>query len=132
MSERVVGLMVGRENTFPQPFLDVVNSKGAAVGVRAEMAVLGGAAVPKTVVLPNKEYVPDIDPQVSLRNLQFPLDWEAIVGYTGLPAVLKPNTGGGWKDVHVVGSIEELIRAYDTSGQKTMILQEFIDWQDYV
>ena len=44
MSERVVGLMVGRENTFPQPFLDIVNSKGAAVGVRAEMAVLGGAA----------------------------------------------------------------------------------------
>src|SRR6266511_2527949 len=192
MSERVVGLMVGRENTFPQPFLDVVNSKGAAVGVRAEMAVLGGAAelqepryavivdrishevpyfrahlksaalmgtvvvndpfwweadekffectlarklgvaVPKTVVLPNKEYIPDIDPQVSLRNLQFPLDWEAIVGYTGLPAVLKPNTGGGWKDVFIVNSVEELITAYDQTGLKTMILQEFIDWDDYV
>src|SRR5437870_12188391 len=192
MSERLVGLMVGRENTFPQPFLDVVNGKGASVGVRAEMATLGGAAeleeprysvivdrishevpyfrahlksaalmgtvvvndpfwweadekffectlarklgvaVPRTVVLPNKEYIPDIDPQVSLRNLQFPVDWEGIVAYTGMPAVLKPNTGGGWKDVHVVGSIDELIRAYDTSGQKTRILQEFIDWQDYV
>ena len=86
-----------------------------------------GVAVPKTVVLPNKEYIPDIDPAVSLRNLRFPLDWEAIVAYTGLPAVLKPNTGGGWKDVHVVDSLEELWRAYDTSGQKTMILQEFID-----
>src|SRR2546421_11170885 len=191
MSERMVGLMVGRENTFPQPFLDVVNARGEAVGVRAEMALLGGAAeyeepryavivdrishevpyyrahlksaalmgtvvindpfwweadekffectlarklgvaVPRTVVLPNKEYLPDIDPSVSLRNLEFPLDWEAIVGYTGLPAVLKPNTGGGWKDVSVVGSMEELWAAYDASGQKTMILQEFIDWQDY-
>src|SRR6266487_1395720 len=43
MSERVVGLLVGRENTFPQPFIDVVNERGAAKGVRAEMAVLGGA-----------------------------------------------------------------------------------------
>src|SRR5438093_12240843 len=169
MSERVVGLMVGRENTFPQPFLDVVNGKGAAVGVRAEMAVLGGAAelqepryavivdrishevpyfrahlksaalmgtvvvndpfwweadekffectlarklgvaVPKTVVLPNKEYIPYIDPSRSLRNLAYPLDWEGIVGYTGLPAALKPNTGGGGRDVYVTPSIGALI-----------------------
>src|SRR5437660_552588 len=191
MSERI-GLLVGRENTFPQPFLDAVNEKGRAEGIQAEMAVLGGAAemeepgyavivdrishevpfyraalksavllgtvvvsdpfwweadekffectlarkvgvaVPKTVVLPNKEYIPDIDHQLSLRNLRHPLDWEAMTAYTGLPAVLKPNTGGGWKDVHIVDSIGQLIAAYDTSGQKTMILQEFIDWQDYV
>jgi glutathione synthase/RimK-type ligase-like ATP-grasp enzyme len=49
-----------------------------------------------------------------------------------MPAVLKPNTGGGWKDVHIVHSIDDLVRAYDTTGQKTMILQEFIDWQDYL
>jgi hypothetical protein len=187
-----VGLLVGRENTFPPPFLDVVNQRGAAQGVTAELAQLGGAAeleepvyavivdrishevpyyrahlksaalmgtvvindpfwweadekffectlarklgvaVPKTVVLPNKEYIPDIDLQQSLRNLRYPLDWEAIVAYTGLPAVLKPNTGGGWKDVYIVDSIEQLIAAYDQTGQKTMILQEFIDWQDYV
>src|SRR5919109_179832 len=138
MSERVVGLMVGRENTFPQPFLDTVNAKGQAVGVRAELARLGGAAelqppryavivdrishevpyfrahlksaalmgtvvvndpfwweadekffectlarklgvaVPRTVVLPNKDYVPDIDPQASLRNLRYPIGWEEI------------------------------------------------------
>jgi hypothetical protein len=189
---KVVGLLVGRENTFPGPFLDVVNQKGAADGITAELAVLGGTseifeprhavlvdrishevpyyrahlksavllgtavindpfwweadekffectlarklgvAVPKTVVLPNKQYIPDIDHRSSLRNLQFPLDWEHIVSYTGLPAVLKPNTGGGWKDVFVVRTIEELITAYDQTGLKTMILQEFIDWDDYV
>ncbi len=189
---KVVGLLVGRENTFPQPFLDRVNERGRREGVRAEVAVLGGTreleqpeyavivdrishevpyyrahlksaalmgtvvvndpfwweadekffectlarklgvAVPKTVVLPNKEYIPDIDLQRSLRNLMYPLDWEGIVRYTGLPAVLKPNTGGGWKDVFIVRSMDELIRAYDTTGQKTMILQEFIDWEDYV
>jgi hypothetical protein len=139
--------MVGRENTFPGPFIDAVNRKGGPAGVTAGMAQLGGAAeleqpayavlvdrishevpyyrahlkgaalmgtvvvndpfwweaddkffecalarrlgvaVPRTVVLPNKEYVPDIDPGTSLRNLRFPLDWDGIVGYVGLPAV---------------------------------------------
>ena len=190
--KKIIGLLIGRENTFPVPFLDLVNHRGAPEGISAELAVLGGTselaeqhhavlvdrishevpyyrahlksavlmgtvvindpfwwesdekffectlarklgvAVPKTVVLPNKQYIPDIDQQRSLRNLQFPLDWEALVRYTGLPAVLKPNTGGGWKDVFIVNSVEELITAYDQTGLKTMILQEFIDWDDYV
>ena len=91
-----------------------------------------GVAVPKTVVLPNKDYIPDIDHQKSLRNLKYPMDWERIVAYTGLPAVLKPNTGGGWKDVYIVHSIDQLLSAFDQTGKKTMILQEFIDWDDYV
>ena len=190
--KKIIGLLIGRENTFPVPFLDLVNQRGAPEGISAELAVLGGTselaeqhhavlvdrishevpyyrahlksavlmgtvvindpfwwesdekffectlarklgvAVPKTVVLPNKQYIPDIDQQRSLRNLQFPLDWEALVRYTGLPAVLKPNTGGGWKDVFIVNSVEELITAYDQTGLKTMILQEFINWDDYV
>src|SRR5437660_152615 len=165
--KKIIGLLVGRENTFPGPFLDIVNQKGRADGISAELAVLGGTtelaeqyhavlvdrishevpyyrahlksavllgttvindpfwweadekffectlarklgvAVPKTVVLPNKQYIPDIDHKSSLRNLQFPLDWEHIVSYTGLPAVLKPNTGGGWKDVFIARSIQE-------------------------
>ena len=91
-----------------------------------------GVAVPRTVVLPNKEYIADLDPETSLRNLRFPLDWEQIVRYVGLPAVLKPNTGGGWKSVTVVGSLSELLAAYDRSGLQTMILQEFIPWDDYL
>jgi hypothetical protein len=91
-----------------------------------------GVAVPRTIVLPNKDYPPDIDQQKSLRNLSYPMDWDGIVAYTGLPAVMKPNTGGGWKDVYLVHSVEELVAAYDQTGTKTMILQEFIDWEDYV
>src|SRR5919201_4989413 len=189
---KTVGLLVGRENTFPEPFLEAVNHAGRGDGIRAEMVRLGGTeeleepayavivdrishdvpyyrahlksaalmgtvvvndpfwweadekffectlarklgvAVPKTVVLPNKDYIPEIDREHSLRNLHFPLDWERLLRYTGLPAVLKPNTGGGWTDVHIIHSLDELIRAYDGTGQKTMILQEFIDWQDYL
>ncbi|MBJ7603741.1 MAG: hypothetical protein JF888_11200 [Candidatus Dormibacteraeota bacterium] len=191
-SSRRVGLLVGREQTFPEPFLHVLNHRGADNGVTAELARLGGpgehdepdyavlidrishevpyyrahlksavlmgaavindpfwweadekffectlarklgVAVPRSVVLPNKEYIADIDHELSLRNLQFPLDWERIISYVGLPAVLKPNTGGGWKDVSVVHSLEELWAAYDKTGQKTMILQEYIKWDDYL
>ena len=38
-----------------------------------------GVASPKTVVLPNKDYIPGIKHDESLRNLEFPLDWEGIV-----------------------------------------------------
>ncbi|MGA9775524.1 MAG: hypothetical protein WBU92_06335 [Candidatus Dormiibacterota bacterium] len=191
--EAKVGLLVGVENTFPEPFIAAVNERGRAHSVVAEMCRLGGTpefdsvqryqvivdrishevpfyraylksatlqgtvvvndpfwweadekffectlarrlgvAVPRTVVLPNKEYIPYIDPERSLRNLQYPLDWEGMVGYTGLPAVLKPNTGGGWRDVYMVDTMEDLIHAYDQTATKTMILQERIEWQDYL
>src|SRR5581483_10614558 len=150
----VVGILVGRENTFPSAFIETVDRKGASRGVRAEMASLGGAreietpryavivdrishevpyfrahlksaalqgtivvndpfwceadekffqctlarklgvAVPKTVVLPNKSYISDVN-EGSLRNLVYPLDWDGLIAYVGLPAILKPNTGGG-------------------------------------
>jgi hypothetical protein len=185
-----IGLLVGRENTFPQPFIDRVNAKGGGE-VTAELCSLGGTAhesrpeyrlivdrmsheipyyrqylkacvlrgtlvvndpfwwtaddkffecalareigvaVPKTVVLPNKSYVEGVTGE-SLRNLKFPLDWQAIVDYTGLPAFLKPSLGGGWKNVYKVNSIEELIWAYDQTGILPMILQENIEFEGYV
>ncbi len=91
-----------------------------------------GVASPKTVVLPNKEYVPGIVPNESLRNLKYPLDWQAIVDYVGLPCVLKDAHGGGWKQVHVCHSLQELINAYDQSGLLTMIVQEFIKFEHFV
>lgn len=184
-----IGLIVGREETFPQAFLERVNSKNVQ-GVTAELVKLGGTrmdeeipyrvivdrmsqevpyyrvylkkavaegtivinnpfwwtaddkffecvlaqklgvAVPRTVVLPNHSYDADVVP-ASFRNLVYPMPWEELVAYTGLPAVLKPAIGGGWKNVSIVSSIEELIRAYDQSGTLQMILQEFIQFENY-
>jgi glutathione synthase/RimK-type ligase-like ATP-grasp enzyme len=67
-----------------------------------------------------------------LRNLEYPLDWEAIVDYVGLPCILKDAHGGGWKDVYVCRSMEELIHHYDESGLLLMIVQEFIEWDHFV
>ncbi|HMV32780.1 MAG TPA: hypothetical protein PKA50_11715 [Gemmatimonadales bacterium] len=188
MTKRV-GLLVGREWSFPPKFLEEVNRRNA--GVTAEMVSIGavamdqpcpydvivdrishevpfyrtylkqcvlegvavvnnpfmwtaddklfgaalisklGVASPKTVVLPNKDYVPGIVPQESLKNMQL-VDWEGLVRTIGLPCVLKDAHGGGWRDVYICHSLEELIRRYDESGLLTMIVQEFIQFDQFV
>ncbi|MEZ4515415.1 MAG: hypothetical protein R3C44_00775 [Chloroflexota bacterium] len=185
-----VGLLVGREWSFPPAFIAEVNRRDE--GVTAEMAKLGGTrmdepceyaviidrishevpyyrsylknavlqgttvvnnpfmwtaddkffeaslatklgvASPKTIVLPNKDYVPGIVHDESLRNLSYPLDWDALLDYVGLPCVLKDAHGGGWRDVYICHTKEDVWHSYNQSGLTTMILQEFIKWDHYV
>jgi hypothetical protein len=91
-----------------------------------------GVAVPRTVMLPSHSYIPAIDPNKSLRNLEYPLDWEGIAKYVGFPAIMKPADGGGWKNVSRVNNLDELLRDYNKSGTLVMTLQEFIDFDEYV
>ena len=92
-----------------------------------------GLAIPKTVLLPQKSYPADVDIQPeSLRNLDYPIDWDGLLDYVGRPAILKPYSGGGWKHVYKVHNREELIAAYDGTGPYCMTLQEFIDFKEYV
>ena len=91
-----------------------------------------GVAVPRTTLLPQKSYAKSIDLKRSLRNLQFPLDWQAIAEYIGFPAILKPADGGGWRNVTKVHDMAELMRAYDESKELVMTLQQFIDFDEYV
>ncbi|HYV97451.1 MAG TPA: hypothetical protein VE967_08370, partial [Gemmatimonadaceae bacterium] len=71
-------------------------------------------------------------PAESLRNLVYPLDWKAIADHIGLPCILKDAHGGGWKEVFVCRSLEELIHNYNETGLLTMIVQEFIEWDQFV
>ena len=184
-----VGLLVGRERSFPDALIAEINGRNS--GVEAEYIKLGsvssdetcpyavildrishevvfyqpylkaavlsgtrvinnpfwrladdkffgtalvqklGIAVPKTLILPSHSYPQDIIPE-SLSNLKYPFDWEAVVQFTGLPAFMKPHWGGGWKDVHRINTIDELIEKYNQTGRLCMMVQEFIDWQKYV
>jgi hypothetical protein len=110
------------------PFMWTADDKffGAALATKL------GIAHPKTVVLPNKEYIPGVIHEESLRNLEYPLDWQGVIDYVGLPCILKDAHGGGWKDVYVCRSLEELIHHYDTSGLLTMVVQEFIEWDQFI
>ena len=98
----------------------------------ATLATKLGVASPKTVALPNKSYVPGIVPSESLRNLEFPLDWEGIARHVGMPCILKDAHGGGWKEVYVCQSLDELLHHYDNSGLLTMVVQEFIKWDQFI
>ena len=98
----------------------------------ATLATKLGVASPRTVALPNKSYVPGIVPGESLRNLEFPLDWEGVARHVGMPCILKDAHGGGWKEVYVCRSLEELLHHYDNSGLLTMVVQEFIEWDQFV
>ena len=185
-----VGLLIGREQSFPEAFIKEVNDRDQ--GVEAELVMLGGTSIsgpnpyavildrisqdvpyyrsylknavlqgvqvinnpfmwtaddkffgatlakrlgiacPKTIALPNKDYGPGIVHPESLRNLIAPLDWQAIVDHVGLPCVLKDAHGGSLKQVFVCHSVDELVYRYDQSGRRTMVVQEFIDWEHYV
>ena len=188
-----IGLLCGREYSFPPAFLDSVNRAGARHDIRAELVTLTGTkmgeasgysvivdrisheveyyraflkhavlegtyvinnpfwwtaddkffnysvanklgvAVPKTVVLPQKAYPADVDLTAeSLRNLGYPIEWDALLDYVGRPAILKPYSGGGWKHVYKVHDRQELIDAYDRTAPYCMTLQEFIDFGQYV
>jgi hypothetical protein len=98
----------------------------------AGLATCLGVASPRTAILPNKEYIEGIVLGESLRNLKYPMDWQAIAGYVGMPAILKDAWGGGWRHVYKINNVDELIAAYDQTGLLTMMLQEFIEWDHYV
>jgi hypothetical protein len=185
-----VGILVGREVTFPEAIINSINEKGGGE-IQAEMMKVGGirldepkrydliidrishevpyyramlkrmalegtyivnnpfwwsaddkffnyslaaklgVAIPKTVLLPQEKYIPDITSE-SLRNLEFPIDWEGIVNYVGFPAFLKPFDGGGWKNVSKIHSLEQLWHEYNQTGTLCMTLQEGIEYDQFV
>jgi hypothetical protein len=185
-----IGILVGRENTFPQAFIDEVNRREA--GVTAEFVSLGGTAMdapaayalivdrishevpyyraflknamlagtyvvnnpfwwsaddkftgaaiatrigvahPKSIALPSHSYIADITSE-SLRNLQPRIPWEQHVeAVGGFPLILKPHSGGGFKQVFKLHSMEQLWEAYNQTGTECMMLQQFVEWDKYV
>ena len=188
-----IGILCGREFSFPPAFLERVNALGRKDGITADYVRLGGTrmgeaaayrvivdrishevdyyrgylkqaalegtyvinnpfwwtaddkffnyavaakldiAIPRTVLLPQKSYPAAVDiTSESLRNLEYPIDWDGLLDYVGRPAILKPFSGGGWKHVYKVDNGEELIAAYNQTGPYCMTLQQFIHFEQYV
>lgn len=100
--------------------------------LNASVADRLGITNPRTLILPHKDYAPGLANEASLRNLEYPLDWEAVIEYVGLPCILKDAHGGGRRDVHLCASLEELLLHYNESGQLLMVAQEYIDWEQFV
>ncbi len=94
------------------------------------LAVRLGVPVPKTVLVPSHQMPPDTDAN-SFRNLIYPMDWEKIFDYTGMPVYMKPHSGGGWKSVYQLDSPENLFKAHAETGELVMMVQEEIVFTEY-
>lgn len=90
-----------------------------------------GLKSPKTVVLPNKQVDRDVTPS-TFRNLKYPMDWQAIIDYVGVPAIFKDNLARGRRGVSRVHNVDELIQRYDESSTRTKILQQIIESDQHV
>jgi hypothetical protein len=74
------------------------------------------------VMLPNKRVETENVPE-SFRNLVYPMDWQGIIDYVGVPAILKDVVTGGRRVSQRVHNVDELIQAYDESDTQTVLLQ---------
>jgi glutathione synthase/RimK-type ligase-like ATP-grasp enzyme len=90
-----------------------------------------GIRVPRTYVLPQHSYGDDVSTE-SLTNLVYPIDWEGLCNDLRFPLYLKPHQGGGWRGVHRVHNLPELLSVYDRTGTQTLLAQEEIAWVQYV
>jgi glutathione synthase/RimK-type ligase-like ATP-grasp enzyme len=90
-----------------------------------------GLRSPRTVVLPNKHVSKEMGPD-GFRNLRYPMDWQGIADYVGVPAIFKDIHSGGRLAAYRVHNVDELLQRYDESGTRTMILQEIIESDKHV
>lgn len=90
-----------------------------------------GLKSPRTIVLPNKETHTETVPD-SFRNLEYPMNWEGITDYVGIPAIFKEIRSGGKRLSVRVHNIDELIQRYDESDTETMVLQEVIQGGEHI
>ncbi|MBK7401613.1 MAG: hypothetical protein IPJ34_36515 [Myxococcales bacterium] len=109
------------------PFFRIADDKAFGTALAARL----GVPVPRTYVLPSKTYGDDVS-EASLKNLAYPLDWDGMCKELGFPMFVKPHWGGGFRDVYRVTSKDDLLRTYDRTGRNTMIVQEAIEWSQYV
>ena len=89
-----------------------------------------GVAVPPTVILPHKKH-PDGTTDRSMRNLEYPLNWDKVFAYVGEHGFMKPVDGGGWRDVYHIHNRPEFFAAYDQSRDLCMLYQKAVEFNEY-
>lgn len=83
-----------------------------------------GLPIPKTWLIPPKEYEPQPDLRVTLERYARYFDLGEIGAKVGYPSFMKPYDGGGWAGVSKVDDEASLKAAYEASDRFVMHLQE--------
>ncbi len=76
--------------------------------------------------------LPPFDPDYEFGHVIPQLSWEWVEKEIRFPAVLKPVNGYAWRNVYFVNNIEELKEIYKQTGSETMLLQEKVNYEEYV
>ncbi|NND00964.1 MAG: hypothetical protein HKN85_12350, partial [Gammaproteobacteria bacterium] len=83
-----------------------------------------GYPIPKTWLIPPKEYADSADLQATLSQYAKLFDLGAVGDEIGYPMFMKPYDGGAWVGVTAIKNREALLSAYDESGERLMHLQK--------
>jgi hypothetical protein len=89
-----------------------------------------GMKVPDTVLVPYKHPVDNVRWAYTADRYNKPFDLVAIAQEMGYPLFMKPFDGGGWRGVSRIKSPDDLIKAYDESGEMLMHLQKSVEPYD--
>ena len=87
-----------------------------------------GLKVPQTVLVPYKNPVDNVRWAYTSAKYNRPFDLKQIANDLGYPLYMKPFDGGGWRGVSRINDEQDLVRAYDASGEMLMHLQATIDY----
>jgi hypothetical protein len=85
-----------------------------------------GVPVPRTYLLPPKEYEHAEDLTVTLDRYAQLFDLPTIGDELGYPLFMKPYDGGAWVGVSRIDDAADLQAAYDESGTRIMHLQKAV------
>ncbi len=86
-----------------------------------------GLPVPKTWMVPPKEYPPHADLATTLERYAKLFDLGSIGERLGFPLFMKPYDGGAWRGVSCIEDADQLRKAYEESGTNVMHLQRAVE-----
>ncbi|MHC4263170.1 MAG: ATP-grasp domain-containing protein [Planctomycetota bacterium] len=89
-----------------------------------------GMPIPKTWMIPPKEYEETADLEPTLSQYARLFDLDTIGKSVGYPLFMKPYDGGGWVGVSRIEDTDELQKAYEESGKLLMHLQSGVSPYD--
>jgi len=85
-----------------------------------------GMPIPRTVMVPQKNYEPKPDLEFTLKAYARLFDLAAVGDQLGYPLFMKPYDGGGWQGVSKLDDAQMLRDAYERSERWLMHVQQAV------
>lgn len=122
LREILKNLALGGTYIINNPFAASLTNKM----VDSKICSVLGIPSPRTMVLPDALVQEEFAEAVTEPS------WERIAEEIGFPCVVKPFDGYAWQEVHILHSLEELQKMYDSlKARYILLVQQWIKYKDY-